>query len=240
MFEDPSGWESNKRHIFNVLYEMRIITFFLFCLICAKAPAQDPWKNVYSQHAWRERDKWQRADEFIRLLKIGEGSRVADVGCHEGYMTFKLAKVVGDAGAVYAVDLQQSKLDKVRKRADDNKLSQIRTVKGENGNPNLRENELDAVIILDTYHEMDAHSEILRHIKSALKRGGRLLICEPIADSRRKLPREEQEKKHELDMTFALADLKAAGFRIVYQKDNFIDRVKEKGDRMWVVVVEKI
>jgi ubiquinone/menaquinone biosynthesis C-methylase UbiE len=219
---------------------MKVLIAFLFCLTCASAPAQDPWKNIYSQHAWAQRDKWQRSEELIRLLKVGDGSRVADVGCHEGYMTFKLARVVGEDGTVYAVDLQQAKLDKVKKRADDNSISQIKTVKAADDNPNLPENELDGVVILDTYHEMDAHTEILPRIRSSLKKGGRLLICEPIADARRKLSREEQEKKHELEMEFALADLKEAGFRIVYQKDNFIDRTKEKGDRMWVVVAEKI
>jgi hypothetical protein len=72
-----------------------------------------------------------------------------------------------------------------------------------------------------------------------LKTGGRLVICDPIADERRKLTRSEQESKHELAMVFALEDLRTAGFRIVFQKDPFIDRTKEKGDKMWVVVAVK-
>jgi ubiquinone/menaquinone biosynthesis C-methylase UbiE len=207
---------------------------------CGTGWAQDPWKNIYSQHAWAARDKWQRSDELIRLLNISVGDRVADVGCHEGYMTFKLARVVGEKGVVYAVDLQQAKLDKVSKRASDNGIPQIKVVKGQDDNPKLPENSLDAVVILDTYHEMDAHTKMLQHLKASLKSGGRLLLCEPIADSRKNLSRDEQEQKHELAMAFALSDLQAAGFRIVYQKDNFIDRTKEKGDRMWVVVGEKI
>ena len=222
------------------LSEMKPFFIFIVVFHCGTGWAQDPWKNIYSQHAWAARDKWQRSEELVRLMKITQGSRVADVGCHEGYMSFKLARVVGESGIVYAVDLQQAKLDKVRKRADDNKIAQIKIVKAEDDNPNLPDNELDAVVILDTYHEMDAHAEILRHIRSSLKRGGRLLICEPIADSRRKLSRDEQENKHELALEFAIADLKDAGFRIVYQKDNFIDRTKEKGDKMWVVVGEKM
>lgn len=201
--------------------------------------AQDAWKNIYSQHAWAERDKWQRAEELIRMLQLSEGSRVADVGCHEGYMTFKLARHVGKNGVVYAVDLEQAKLDKVKKRADENSLSQIKVIKGDNDNPKLPFNTLDAVIILDTYHEIDHHDEILEHIKNSLKKGGRLLICEPISDARRELPRGDQEKRHELAMKYALADMRKAGFKIIFQKDNFIDRTKEKGDKMWVVVAEK-
>lgn len=203
------------------------------------ATAQDPWKNIYSQHAWAERDKWQKADQLIDLLNIAEGSVVADVGSHEGYMTFKLAKSVGSKGMVYAVDLEQAKLSKLQKRAEENRITQIRVVRGLPDDPKLPDNTIDAVIILDTYHEMDEHQQILQHIKASLKDGGRLLLCEPIAESRRKLSRDEQERKHELALAFALEDLRKAGFRIVYQKDDFIDRTEQKGDKMWVVVGEK-
>lgn len=218
---------------------MRIVLILLFCLSCGSSFAQDPWKNIYSRNAWAERDKWQRAEALTRLLDITPGSVVADVGCHEGYMTFKLAKVVRQGGTVYAVDVDAVKLEKVKKHALENGITQIKTVKGEYGNPKLPPDALDAVIILDTYHEMDNHDEILQHIKTSLKPGGRILICDPIADERRELTRDAQERKHELSMEFALADLTKAGFKIQYQKDPFVDRTKEKGDKMWVVVATR-
>ena len=130
-------------------------------------------------------------------------------------------------------------MEKVKARAVENKITQIEVVKGDDDDPKLPDHTLDAVLILDTYHEMDAHEEILQHIKNSLKPGGRLVICEPIAETRRKLSREEQEKKHELSMEHALRDLGHAGFKVRYQKDPFIDRTKEKGDKMWVVVAVK-
>lgn len=218
---------------------MKLAFSVLFSIMYLAATAQDPWKNIYSQHAWAERDKWQKADQLIDLLNISEGSVVADVGSHEGYMTFKLAKSVGPKGMVYAVDLEQAKLIKLQKRAEENRITQIRVVKGLPDDPKLPDNTIDAVIILDTYHEMDEHQQILQHIKASLKVGGRLLLCEPIAESRRKLSRYEQERKHELALAFALEDLRKAGFRIVYQEEDFIDRTEQKGDKMWVVVGEK-
>lgn len=201
--------------------------------------AQDPYKNIYSAHAWKERDAWQKPDELIKLLKIGPGSQAADIGCHEGYMTFKLSKVVGRTGKVYAVDVEDSKVKKVQSLAAESKIENVTAIKGDYDDPKLPLNSLDAVIILDTYHEMDDHDEILRHILRALKPGGRLLVCEPIAESRRNSKRSEQEAKHELGMSFALDDLKKAGFKISFQKDPYVDRTKEKGDKMWVVLAEK-
>jgi len=218
---------------------MKKIGIIILTVCSLSARGQDPWKNIYRESAWADRDTWQRADDIIDLLKIQEGSTVADIGCHEGYMTIKLSGEVKNKGIVYAVDVEQGKLDLLKKHLADRKMSNVRLVKGDYDNPKLPTNSLDAAIILDTYHEMDDHDKILEHIKASLKNGGRLILCEPIAEARKKLTRAEQEKRHELGINFALDDLKKAGFEIVFQKDPFVDRSKVKGDMMWIVVAQK-
>lgn len=192
----------------------------------------DSYKNVYTEAAWKSRDEWQKPGEIIKKLNIDKNSIVADIGCHEGYMSFKLAAI---AKTVYAVDADQAKLDKINKH----KPSNVITLRGDYDDPKLPVNSLDAVIILDTYHEMNDHDKILQHVYGSLKKGGRLVICEPIAESRRNLPRAEQEKKHELSMKFALEDLAKAGFIISEKTDPFVDREKIKGDKMWIIVAIK-
>ena len=218
---------------------MKNIEIIILTVCSLSAAGQDQWKNIYRESAWEERDTWQRPGDIIELLKIKEGSTVADIGCHEGYMTIKLSLEVKTKGVVYAVDVEQDKLDLLKKHLADRKINNVRLVKGDYDNPKLPANSLDAAIILDTYHEMDDHNKILDHIKTALKNGGRLILCEPNAEARKKLTRSEQEKRHELGMNFALEDLKKAGFEIVLEKDPFVDRSKVKGDMMWIVVAQK-
>lgn len=213
---------------------MRILVITLL-LAGYSLSAQDQWKNVYRESAWKDRDSWQHANELIAFLKIKEGSKVADIGCNEGYLTMKLAAVAGNSGIGYAVDVDEGKLGLLRNHLSDRKVTNVQVVKGDYDDPKLPAGQLDAVIILDTYHEMDDHDEILQKISVALKPGGRLVLCEPIADERRKLPRKEQEKKHELAIGFAVADLTKAGYTILYQKDPFLDRTAVKGDKMWVI-----
>ena len=43
---------------------------------------------------------------------------VADIGCGMGYFSIALAALVGDAGTVITVDVQQEMLDGTRKRAE--------------------------------------------------------------------------------------------------------------------------
>ncbi len=218
---------------------MKSFLFILLNSISLLLPGQDQWKDVYSEKTWTERDQWQRPAEIIRELGIKPGSKVGDVGCHEGYMTIKLSAFVGTSGKVYAVDVEQSKLDKLKNNITKRNIGNVEMIKGDYDNPKLPLNLLDAVIILDTYHEMDDHDKILQHIKASLKPGGRLVLCEPIAEERRKLNREDQERKHELDMSYALADLERAGFSILKKQDPFVDRSKEKGDKMWLIVAAK-
>lgn len=216
-----------------------LVLFFLFKLLSIDLHAQDPWKDIYRESAWEQRDTWQRADEIIGKLNIKKGSKVADIGSHEGYFTIKLAKVVGKEGKVYAVDVSRDKIEKLKKHLEERKISNVNVILGEDNNPRLPTLTLDAVLIVDTYHEMDAHQEILQSIKNALKPNGKLVICEPISDERKTLARKDQERKHELGMNYALEDLKQSGFRIVSQEESFVDRLKEKGDKMWVIVCEK-
>jgi len=86
---------------------------------------------------------------------------------------------------------------------------------------------------------MKDHDKILVHVKDALKKNGRLVICEPIEASRRTLTRSEQEARHEIALKFVEEDLHKAGFTIVRKEDPFADRTKVKGDVMWLLVAEK-
>jgi len=49
-----------------------------------------------------DRDAWQRPDQIMDALLIGEGSVVADLGAGGGWFTVRLARRVGPNGRVYA------------------------------------------------------------------------------------------------------------------------------------------
>src|SRR5918998_939247 len=63
-----------------------------------------------------DRDAWQRPDDIMDFLRIGEGSVVADLGAGGGWFTVRLARRVGPNGHVYAQDIQHQMIEAIQRR----------------------------------------------------------------------------------------------------------------------------
>ena len=62
------------------------------------------------------RARWQRPAALVRALRLRRGETVAEIGCGPGYFTARLARAVGPAGHVFAVDPEPAVLDIMRRR----------------------------------------------------------------------------------------------------------------------------
>jgi ubiquinone/menaquinone biosynthesis C-methylase UbiE len=121
---------------------------------------------------------------------------VADVGAGDGFFTVRLAWLLGSAGRVYAVDIDEKTLSGLGERVRAAPFDKVELVLGQADDPKLPVATLDAVLIVNSYHEMPEHQRMLERIHEALKPEGRPVLVEPFSAGRRALPREEQEKKH--------------------------------------------
>ena len=218
----PSGVDRAMRIIFGLILSL------LFCSVEAQ--------NIYSEYKWAERDEWQQPEKIIDLLRVAEGSVVADIGCHQGYMTVKLSRVVGEKGKVLAVDIDTYQLSRLRENLEKRKIENVEVIEGKTDDPLLGSETCDAILILDTYHEIEDYEEVLAAAKRALRPYGRLVICDPIATANRGKDRSSQTRKHELSLKYARQEMEMAGFEIAFQQDPFIDRMDPKGDVLWAIV----
>ncbi len=181
------------------------------------------------------RDAWQRPDDIVAALGLVAGSRVADVGAGDGYFTTRLARAVGPEGRVLAVDIEQKMLDALKQLVEKEKLSNVDLIRAEADDPRLPNDSLDAVLIVQAYHEMVQHATVLGHIRKALKPTGRLVIVEQITDGLRDEQRARQIKAHELAPEYAVGELHAAGFR-VERLDGAFSRNPATKEMNWVIV----
>ena len=125
-----------------------------------------------------DRDAWQKPELVMDALAIGERSVVADVGAGGGWFTVRLARRVGPNGLVFAQDVQQQMLDSISRRIDREGFSNVRYIRGERRDPKLPRGALDAVLMVDTYHEFENPVALLRGVGVALKPGGRVGIVD--------------------------------------------------------------
>lgn len=125
-----------------------------------------------------DRDAWQKPDLVMDALGIGERSTVADVGAGGGWFTVRLARRVGPNGLVIAQDLQQEMLESIKRRVAREGFSNVQYLRGERRDPKLPVGALDAVLMVDTYHEFENPVALLRGVGLALKPGGRVGIVD--------------------------------------------------------------
>ncbi len=161
-----------------------------------------------------EREVWQRIGDIFQAMDVHAGSRVADIGAGDGFLTVRLSPIVGESGRVYAEDIAEKRLDALRKRVAENHLNNVDFIFGSAGDPHLPADRLDAVVILNAYHEIQPYEEMLRHIHDALKPGGRVVISEPSPLAGEET-RDQQTAKHRIASSFVADELKHAGFSIL-------------------------
>src|SRR5438876_5192163 len=77
-----------------------------------------------------EREQEERPDLLLPALKIKPGDAVADIGAGTGFYTRRLAKLVGDKGTVYAIEIQQEMLDLLTNKMAELKISNVKHILG--------------------------------------------------------------------------------------------------------------
>jgi len=131
----------------------------------------------------QDREQWQKPDQIMDALRIAEGSVVADLGAGGGWFTIRLARRVEQNGLVYAEDIQRLMLVALERRVAREGLKNVRTVLGTANDPKLPPH-IDAVLIVDAYHEMEDPADpsqvitLLKNVARSLKPQGCLGIVD--------------------------------------------------------------
>jgi protein-L-isoaspartate O-methyltransferase len=125
-----------------------------------------------------ERAQEERPDLLLQALKIKPDDAVADIGAGTGFYTRRLAKLVGEKGAVYAVEIQQEMLDLLTNKMAELKIYNVKPILGTTTDPKLPKASVDLILMVDVYHEFDFPYEMTESMCRALKPGGRMVFVE--------------------------------------------------------------
>ena len=163
----------------------------------------DHWSNE------DDRDEAGEARTVIRLLEIGEGERVADIGAGSGYYTVRLSPVVGPGGRVLATDVMPRYLEGLRDRVRKEDLDNVVLGLGDPHDPRLPAGSVDVVLMVHMYHEIEQPYAFLYNLAPAVRSGGRVAVVD--------LDRETS--RHGTPLALLRCEMEAVGYRRVAVHD---------------------
>ncbi len=136
-----------------------------------------PWWLAYSFDNPLRRFFHNPEELFYPYVK--PGMTVADIGCGMGYFSIGLARMVGEQGKVYSVDIQQKMLDILMKRAGCKGLHhRIRPRLATADNFHI-DDKLDFVLASWMVHETDNVDRFFSQVHDILKPDGLFFMTEP-------------------------------------------------------------
>jgi len=128
------------------------------------------------------RKLWQNPHAMLAPY-VSEGMTVLEPGPGMGFFTLELARLVGPAGRVIAVDVQSRMLTALRRRASRAGLAgriETRQVSDDALGVADLAGRVDFVLAFAMVHEVPDAERFLADVSTAMKPGAKLLLCEPV------------------------------------------------------------
>lgn len=117
----------------------------------------------------------------LRAAGVDEGMKVADFGAGSGFFTRAAARLVGEGGVVWAVDIHRDLLPRLKNLAKAEGLKNVEIVHGDVevvGGSNLPANTFDFCIATNILFSIEHKHECAAEIRRILKMGGKALVVD--------------------------------------------------------------
>jgi protein-L-isoaspartate O-methyltransferase len=155
-------------------------------------------------------------DRIQSTLAVREGMRVADVGAGDGRHAMALALKVGGLGHVFATEVDEAELARVRARVAEAGLSNVTAVLGDQKTTGLSPECCEAILLRLVYHHFTDPPVMRRDLWRALRPGGRIAVIEvPPKPGWRRLAGVPDRGGHGIEARSLLAEMQGEGFVLV-------------------------
>jgi ubiquinone/menaquinone biosynthesis C-methylase UbiE len=115
-------------------------------------------------------------DRRVKGFGLRPGMSVVDYGCGPGRYTERLAKLVGETGEVYAVDIHEMAIEAIRRKADQHAWRNVVPLLASGYNSGVPDHVADVVCALDMFFIIKQPTEFLAELKRIAKTDGLLII----------------------------------------------------------------
>ncbi|POG54823.1 class I SAM-dependent methyltransferase [Haloferax marisrubri] len=119
---------------------------------------------------------WPTPGETLRELGLSSGDTVAEIGCGNGYFALPAARIVAPA-PVYAVDLDDGLVAELEHLADQQRIDNVVTVRGDARELSTHLSDpVDVALFANAFHGVDDRDEFLTEVASVLADDGRFVV----------------------------------------------------------------
>jgi len=118
------------------------------------------------------------AEVVLGEVGLGPGQRVLDYGCGSGTFALPAARIVGEKGKVYALDISSKALARVKAKAAREGLGNVETLLSGRAEivSFLESGTVDVVLLYDVLHLIEDRESLLRELHKILKADGFLSV----------------------------------------------------------------
>lgn len=124
------------------------------------------------------RDIWQMPDSVIHKFGGLDGKTIADIGAGSGYFSFRLLEGGAKVVAIEIDDRFSNYLLERKSQLPDSLQTFFEVRLATPEDPFLQANEVDGILIANTFIYINNRLDYLKHLKQCLKKNGRILIID--------------------------------------------------------------
>ncbi len=118
------------------------------------------------------RRSWYNPEAVLKDVGLAAGMVFVDVGCGDGFFSLLAAKIVGDSGSVYAVDLDPQAIEKLKAKAQKQNLKNIKATAAPAEETEFCTHCADIVFYSMDLHDFKDAVQVLQNAKKMLKPTG--------------------------------------------------------------------
>jgi ubiquinone/menaquinone biosynthesis C-methylase UbiE len=119
--------------------------------------------------------KWHHPKLNLESMGLRSGMTFMDVGCGDGFFTIPAARLVGEKGKVYAVDIDASAIDRLKRKAAEKSLKNVTAILAAAEETIFCKACADIVFYSTVLHDFKDPAKVLRNAKLMLKPSGKLV-----------------------------------------------------------------
>ncbi len=158
-------------------------------------------------------------DRILEKLDLKVGMIVADVGAGNGKFSVKIARIVGPEGHVYANEIDEDEIRKIKNRIEDQGIENITIILGEEEDAVLP-GKVDFIVLKFVYHHLSSPNNFMNNLLKYLNPGGRLAVI--AADINHANPNRANDEDRDpciSDPEETKTDIEKSGFKFEKRED---------------------